>query len=269
MAIINGPFDFTGSLGNMHCYFDPATGKWILAKNGGPPKKLMDTLPSLKKARDYARELGGRSKWGSLLKQSLSGIRHLMFARCWGNIMSAGKLIQRRDETIPLENRDVLVSKDPSVLTQIDFNERHPFRSVIRDNFVIDFSSDKRTVTLSIPGFIPANDAWWVTKYLAVRLYLVVAQSSDMVWNPVTLKYEPVVPGLELLSRKVVSGWMYNNSIPIDVYLSILLDDPAFSIPGTVMVVAVGVEFSLLAIDGEPSVKPNSGSMAIVKWYTE
>jgi hypothetical protein len=269
MAIINGPFEFTGSLGNMHCYYDPATGKWILAKNGGPTQEQMNTLASLANARAYARELGGRSRWGSLLKQSLSCIRRLMFARCWGKIMAAGKLIQRRDETVPLGNRDVLVSKDPGVLIQIDFNERHPFRSVIRDSFVIDLSSDKRTVTLSIPGFIPANDAWWVAKYLAVRLYLVVAQTADMVWNPVTKKYEPVVPDLELLTRKVVSGWMYNNSIPIDVNLSVLLDDPAFSVPGTVMVVAVGVEFALTAIDGQPVVLPNNGTMAIVKWYTE
>jgi hypothetical protein len=253
----------------MHCYYDPATGQWILAKDGGPNKKLMDTLPSLENARAYAREMGGRSRWGSLLKQSLSGIRHLMFARCWGNIMAVGKLIQRQDASIPLGNRDVLVSQDPGVLTQIDFNERHPFRSVIRDSYVIDLSSDKRTVTLSIPGFIPANDAWWVTKYYAVRLYLVVAQTADMAWNPVTQRYEPVVPNLELLSRKVVSGLMYNNSIPIDVYLSVLLDDPAFSIPGTVMVVAVGVEFSLSAINGEPNVTQHCGSMAIVKYYTE
>ena len=225
--------------------------------------------PCLEKARAYARELGGRSKWGSLLKQSLSGIRHLMFARCWGKIMATGKLIRRQDATIPLGNRDVLVSTDPGVLTQIDFSERQPFRSVIRDNYVINLSSDKRIVTLGIPGFIPANDAWWVTKYYAVRLYLIVAQIADMVWNPVIQMYEPVVPDLELLSRKVVSGWMFNNSIPIDVNLSVLLDDPAFSKPGTVVVVAVGVEFSLSAIDGQPVVMPHYGSMAIVKWYTE
>ena len=35
MAIINGLFNFSGSCGNMRCYFDSATGKWILAKNGG------------------------------------------------------------------------------------------------------------------------------------------------------------------------------------------------------------------------------------------
>ena len=269
MSIINGPFNFSGKLGNMHCYYDPTRGIWILAGNGGAKKKVMATHPNLEKARAYARELGGRSKWGSSLKQSLSAVRHLMFACCWAKIMTTGKLLQRQDEAVPLGNRDVLVSQDPGVLTRIDFNERYPFRSIIRDNFVIDLSSDKRTVTLSIPGFIPSNDAWWVTKYLAVRLYLVIAQTSDMVWNPVTQTYEPLVPGLELLSRKVVSGWMYNNSIPVDVNLSVLLDDPAFFISGSVMVVAVGVEFSLSAINGEPSVAPHQGSMAIVKWYTE
>ena len=33
MASINGPFNFNGSFSNMRCYFDTATGQWILAKN--------------------------------------------------------------------------------------------------------------------------------------------------------------------------------------------------------------------------------------------
>jgi hypothetical protein len=102
-----------------------------------------------------------------------------------------------------------------------------------------------------------------------VRLYLVIAQTSDMAWNPLNKQYEPVVPDLEVLSCKVVSEWMYNNSIPVDVNLPVSLDDPAFSIPGTAVVVAMGVEFALSAINGQPYALPNSGSMAIVKCYAE
>ena len=46
MAIINGPFDFKGSFGNMRCYYDPGTKKWIFGKKGGFDKNQFETLPS-------------------------------------------------------------------------------------------------------------------------------------------------------------------------------------------------------------------------------
>jgi hypothetical protein len=88
-----------------------------------------------------------------------------------------------------------------------------------------------------------------------------------MVYNPVTEKWEPTVDGLELISRKVVSGWMFYNSESNDVNLSVSLDDPAFSLPGTVVVAAMGVEFALSAINGEPYPEPHCGSMSIVKSF--
>ena len=66
-----------------------------------------------------------------------------------------------------------------------------------------------------------------------------------MAYNQENQKWEPVVEGLELLSKKVVSDWMCKNSTPQDVNLSISLDEPAFSLPGTAVVVALGVEFAL------------------------
>jgi hypothetical protein len=128
---------------------------------------------------------------------------------------------------------------------------------------------DKKTATLSIPGFVTANDAWWVTKYLAVRLYLVIAQISDVAWNPENKKWEPVVCDLQIHSEKTVSDWMYNNSEPQDVNLSVSLDEPAFSLPGTAVVVAVGVEFALKANNGQPFALPHNGSVGIEGVYNQ
>ena len=269
MATINGPFDFTGSFGNMRCYWDPGTKKWIFGKKGGFDKKQFETLETLKPQRENASDLSGRSKWGSLLYESLTSVHKLMDIRCWGKIMAVGRIIQRQDTTGTKELHKVEVGKDLQAIAQIEFNEPHPLRSVIRDSYTVDFLPDKKTATLRIPGFVTANDAWWVTKFLAVRLNLVIAQISDMAYNPENKKWEPVVTGLEVLSKKAVSDWFYYNSLEHDVFLSASLDDPAFSLPGTAVVVAVGVEFALAESNGEPSALPHNGTMGIVRCFNQ
>jgi len=269
MAIINGPFEFSGSLGNNRCYWDPGTKKWIFGKKGGFTRNQFKTLESLQPQRENANDFKGRSKWGSLLYDSLTCVHHLMYIRCWGKIMAAGKILQRQDTTGTKGMRKIEVGKDLQAIAQINFSEINPLRSVIRDSYVVNFLPDKKTATLSIPGFVTANDAWWISKFYAVRLYLVIAQISDMAWNPENENWEPVVSELETLSKKTISDWMYNNSLPQDVNLQVSLDDPAFSLPGSAVVVALGVEFSLTSNNGQPFALPHNGSVGIVGCYNQ
>jgi len=269
MATINGPFEFNGSFGNMRCYYDPGTKKWVFGRKGGFTKKQFQTLESLEPQRENASELTGRSKWCSLLYQSLTFVQHLMDIRCWAKIMAGGTIIQRQDTNNPKGLRMIEVGKDLQAITRIEFNELHPLRNVIRDSYVVNFLPDKKTATLTIPGFVTNNDAWWVTKYLAVRLYLVIAQTSDMAYNTENKQWEPIVSDLELLSKKAVTEWMYNNSSAQDVNLTVSLDEAAFSVPGTAVVVALGVEFALSSTNGQPFALPHNGSVAIVKCYNQ
>jgi hypothetical protein len=183
--------------------------------------------------------------------------------------MAGGKIIQRQDTTSSKGMHKIEVGKDLQTIAKIEFNEPNPLRSVIRDSYVVNFLPDKKTATLTIPGFVTNNDAWWVTKYYAVRLYLVIAQISDMAYNTENEKWEPVVEGLELLSKKTVSDWMCKNSVSQDVFLSVSLDEPAFSLSGTAVVVALGVEFALTSNDGQPFALPHNGSVGIVECYNQ
>jgi hypothetical protein len=269
MATINGPFEFNGSFGNMRCYYDPGTKKWVFGKKGGYTRKQLQSLDSLEPQRENTSDFGGRSKWGSLLYQSLTSIQQLMDTRCWGKIIAGGKIIQKQDTTSPKGLHKIEVGKDLQAIAQIDFNEPHPLRSVIRDSYAVNFLPDKKTATLSIPSFVTANDAWWISKFLAVRLYLVIAQTSDMAYNAENKQWEPIVDGLELLSKKAVSDWMYNNNLLHNVNLSVSLDEPAFSLPGIAVVVALGVEFALSSSNGQPFALPHTGSVAIVGCYNQ
>jgi len=183
--------------------------------------------------------------------------------------MTAGRLILQAEPDGIHGYRTISVNNKPGALSKIEFNERHPFRSVIHVAYEALLSPDKTTVTLSIPGFITSKDVQWVSKFYAVRLYLVIAQLSDVSWNPVLETYGPVVPDLELLSKCTLSDWMVMNSEPTDVHLEASFEQPAFTSAGTSVIVAMGVEFSTSAAMGQPYVTPGSGSVAIVGCFTE
>jgi hypothetical protein len=268
MAINYGPFNFSGSFGNVRFYYDPVLKLNIAAGTGIHTRDAFWNNPNNARSWDLVREFGGRSKWASQVKKSLSDIEHLMFQRCFNQIQTSGYLIQQQDEIGVNDLRGVIVNNDTGVLLDINLNERNPFSRVLRGNYEVNLSPDKKTITLTIPGFIPSKHAHWKTNYYAVRFYLVVFQISDTIWNPVTQKYEPVVSDLELLSQCTVSEWIFRNGISMDVILQATLEQVALTLPGTTLGVALGVEFSLSAFRGQPNVKSDSGSAAIIAYYT-
>ena len=269
MADNKNPFDFTGSFGDFCSYNNPATGKPIVCRKGGPTPEQFKNDPNYARARERSTEFGGRSKWSALVKKSFSDMGHLMHMRCFNQIMAAGRLIQENEPDGIHGSRTISVINNPGALPMIEFNESHPFRNVIRVAYETLLSDDKTTVTLGIPGFVTSRDVRWLPKFYAVRIYLAIAQLADVSWNSVLGIYEPVVPDLELLSQCTVSDWMVLNSEPTDVLLKASFEQPAFTSAGTSVIVATGVEFATSVFMGQPYVTPRSGSMAIVEYFTE
>jgi hypothetical protein len=269
MATHKGPFDFDGSMGGFRSYYDPSTGKRIDGETGGPTSDEFWNNPNYLPAQKRAIELGGRSKWASLIKLGLFDIRHLMHSRAFNNIVAVGRPIQAQDETADIGFRGIAVNRDPGALLEIDFNKDLPFASVIREIYQIAFSADNKTVTLTIPSFVPTRDIRRVTKYVAVRFFLNISQVSAVVWNPETKKYEPVVSDLELISKCTIGEWIAKTDASGEIVLEASFDEPAFSVPGTTVLVSMGIEFATSMKQGQPYVLPQSGTMAIVGYFTE
>ena len=263
------PYDFDDNLGDFRSYYDPATGKRIRGRKGGPTPEQYRDDPKYARARERSNEFGGRSKWSSLVKTSLLDLGHLMHVRCFNKIMVAGRLIQEQEADGLHGYRCISVNNNPGALSMIEFNERHPFKSVVHVAYETLLSPDKTTVTLSIPRFITSRDVWWDSKFYAVRMYMVIAQLSDVSWNPVLEIFEPVIPDLELLSICTVGDWMVRNSEPTDVHLEASFEQPALTCVGTSVIVAMGVEFSTAVVMGQPYVTPRSGTAGIVGCFTE
>ena len=268
MSIIKGPLEFTGSLGNMRSYYDPSLGKQILSRIGGPTREQFLNDPNYARQRQVSSELIGRSLWASQVKQGLSDLKHLMHPRCFNLITAGGKLIQQRDNTSPNGQLAIVVKNNPGILTGIDFNKLCPFSKVIGNIYEIILQPDKETVTFSIPGFISSRDVNWVSRFFAVKFSLVIAQISDVVWNPDIDGYAKVVPNLEVFTRSTTGNWIVRNNEPGDVNLTVTFDEPTLTIPGTTVIAALGVEFSVPANNGQPAVLYQNGSLAIVGYWT-
>jgi hypothetical protein len=78
---------------------------------------------------------------------------------------------------------------DPGTKQSV-FGLKGGFNKKQYQTLALSFLADKKTATLTIPGFVTNNDSWWVTKYYAFRLYLVIAQISDMAYNTENKKWE-------------------------------------------------------------------------------
>ena len=269
MSSFKGPFENNGSFGDLRYYYDPVLRKFMLSQKGGPTREQFLTHPNYKRPRANSSELGGRSKFASLLYQSLSDVKHLMYPRCFNQIVAAGRMIQKQDTVGTIGFRTIAVENASDVLAGIDFNERTPFRNVFRGAYETDLSPNQSIVALRLPGFVPDRHVHWVTTYNAYRVYLVIGQIADVAWDNVNKMYNPVVEDLEVLSQFAVSDWKSKNSESVDIELTAAFEQPALAKQNTAVIVAMGVEFASSIINGIPYALPGSGSMAIVACYSQ
>jgi len=268
MARNNGPIQFIGSLGNIRSYYDPTLKKYILSTKGGANKNLIMNNPSFARTRDCMNEFSACSKWVSMIRKSLFCLNHLTYKRYFSGVVKLAKVIQLQDEVSTFGFRNILSSKCPNLLKEINFNQEHPFAGVIHDAYNVTFSADKKTVQLSMPGFIPATKLWWSTPFFSYRFYLVIAQLSDMVWYEKEKRYIPVVDDLRGLTKSQTTNWMINNMEPVDILMEVSFDQPALSQPGTTVLVALGIEMSAGNTSGSAYITPGNGTVGIVECYS-
>jgi hypothetical protein len=65
MAQLNGPLQFTGSIGNLRCYYDKRLKRYILSSKGGANKEQILNSPVFKRTHENMSEFAGCSKWAS------------------------------------------------------------------------------------------------------------------------------------------------------------------------------------------------------------
>jgi len=267
MAHNDGPIKFNGSLGNIRSYYDSGLKKTILTTKGGANKNLILNNPAFARTRDCINEFTACSIWASLLRRSFLDIDHLMYSRYYAEIVKLTKEIQVKDQESPYGFRSIEASKSAYMLREISFNRQHPFNGVIRDAYSIVLSPDKKTVNFTMNGFTPMSKLSWPTRFSAFRLYLAIAQVSDMVWNERDKRFNTIYSDLERLTQCTVTDWMGRNMEPVDIEMEVSFDEPALTQSGTTVVVALGIEMATDVSSGGAYIPPGNGTVGIVECF--
>ena len=97
MATLKGPILFTGSIGDIRCYYDKARNQYTISLKGGQTKNQVENSPTLERQRENMNEMKLAAKWASLLQKSLHAINHLHWGYYFPKINAMGKAIIRHD----------------------------------------------------------------------------------------------------------------------------------------------------------------------------
>jgi hypothetical protein len=254
-------------MGNIRAYYDKALKRYVLSNKGGANKDLILNSPKLARQRENMNEFKGCTKWASQLRRSLEKIDHLFKGYYFSTIVAMAKFIQKQDDMGERGFRSIESSKFSRLLPSLNFNYLHLFDQVFLPQYEILFSDDKTTVTLKLLDFKSFTRIYWPEIYSSYRITLVIAQIPDYAWNYADKAYQPIIKGLITASEAAFSDWHSRSMQPVDIILSASFAKPALQQPGTMVVVAIGVEVSSFPLNASILNATGTGTMKIVECY--
>jgi hypothetical protein len=267
MAQLKGPILFTGSVGGIRAYYNKTLKRYVVSTKGGSTKEIINNNPTMERQRENMSEFKGCTKMASQLRRALDSISHLRQGYYFSQLVALAKLIQKQDDEGIKGTRSILLSKYSRLLLSFNFNQLHPFDQVFAQRYEVSFSEDKRTVTLKLPELKSASRIYWPSGFEAYRIALVIVQQPDWTWNLEGKRFEPVVKNLELKTVTTFSGWRSRNTVPEDIVLTATFEEAALQLPGTTVVVAMGIEVSAYQLDTFVINTTGVGTMKIVECF--
>lgn len=264
MAEITGPFRFKGSLGNFRVYWNSAAQKWVVATKGGANRNLIINSAAFVRVRENMSEFKACGKWSCLIRKGLFEIDHLNYGYYMAEIVKLSKVIQKMNRLGVKGHRNIEPSKYKSLLTDIVFNQLHPFKKVLPRQPEVIADAQRKTITLNLPQFYPQYELGWAEKYSCYRFTLAIAQLSDYTYVEEDGDYGPAHFGLNAKKATVISEWLMHDTNAADISLTASFADDAIPPDDATVMIALGIEFATRLSGNAISSGPRDGTMALV-----
>ena len=258
---------FPCSNSQMRSCFEKSLKKMMLSMVGGPAKNPVSEMGAKMVLIQKPTEFGECSKWASVFRKTISCIDHLIHSQYFSEIGRMARSILNTDVENEKGCRSIASSQVPELLKRIVFSKKVAFFGFANEGPEVSLFSDKKTVRYSMPGFVPWHGLRWPKEFYAFRLYLVIGQLSDWVWDENNGEFRACVEGLENLTKCTVSEWMERNREPIDVVMDVSFDKPALTKPGTTVFVMMGIEVSTTARIKQDYLPAPYGTVGIIECF--
>ena len=244
MAEIEGPLRFKGSMGDVSCYYNSVLKKWIVRKKGGPHKEHIKKSKVFKIVRLNMAEFKACDKWCHLLRVGLFELDDFNWGLYMSGVVQLAKTIQLMDVESETGTRSIESSKYKSLLTDINFNDLHPFDKVVRRHPEVISDDERMSFMVNLPQFYARRELIWRNTFTHYRFALTIAQLSDYICHANPDNNGPAHRRLEDNRVVVFSEWIQKSASPEDISLSASFAEDAMPPSDATVLVALGIEFA-------------------------
>jgi hypothetical protein len=267
MAIVKGPFQISGSVGELSFYTRRGSDKVIMRTKGGASADKIKRQPQYAAFRNQQKEWSGVTKLASGIRMALGGLHRLADYNITASLNGLVNKMQKANTTAEKGKRPVKLSDYKQAIDGFNLNRNQAFNSVLRVSLNFDIDRDELKATVNIPRINTAIDLvnWQRLPYF--RIVVALGTASDMVYNENLNDYLPEVPGLHGASATVNSAWYAANTVVDEQQLvAVMTEKQKGMLSNKVsLMLSIAVEFGTIGIGGEPVEVKYAGSGKVLK----
>jgi hypothetical protein len=264
MAELIGPIRFKGSIGGMSCYYNKVLKKWIFRTKGGANKNQIENNAAFARTRENMTEFNACGKFCKQIRLGLFELDELNYGMYMNGMVKLAKFIQKMDPIGPRGWRSIEASRHKEMLTDIDFNQNHPFKQVVLRKPVVTSDADRMTVTVEFPHFVSQWELFWKEKYSDYRFILAISQLSDYTGDAPSKTFGAQYPDLEENQGLCVGEWMSRSTEAHDISLTASFLEGNIPPTDATVLVALGIEIAMGRTGRAIYSQKGDGTMALV-----
>lgn len=262
MAKLNGPLDFTGSIGNLTFYKQKNSDHTFVKEKTTLTPKRIKTDPCFKRTRQMATEWDGcvtTFKWIHRTLKPLDATADYSFA---GPLQGLMKPVQKADTEGVYSRRSVQLSHYPHILEGFTLSIKTPFDSLMRTPMPCSIEKDALSARVLIPQIIHGLNFRPRSSHPYFRVIASLGVVPDVHYSP--FGYTPdVTPGSNLPQVAATEWTGVKKGMPetgLELQLPYTVVFPTFS-----LVLAVAISFGTLDVVGNVQAVKYAGSGRIAK----
>lgn len=267
MAIVKGPFQVTGSVGELSFYTRRGSDKVIMRTKGGASGDKIKRLPQYAGFRGQQKEWSGVTKCASGIRMAFGGLHRIADYNLTAPLNGLVNKMQKADTSAEKGKRPVLFSGFRQALDGFNFNRNYPFNSVCRVSVNHEIDRNNLQATVTVSRINTAIDLVNVQRLPYFRIVVALGTASDMLFNERLNDYTPAVPALHGASATTNSVWFAANTVVGEQLLTVAMTEKqkSYLTDHVSVLLSIAVEFGTIGISGEPVEVKYAGSGKVLK----
>lgn len=238
MAILNGPFDFSGKFGNYSAYKKAGSDKIVLRRKGGPTRKQIKNAPQFERTRQINAEFLGCTMLATGIRGAVYPVSHLADFTINAVFNGIAKKMQVLDDVGEIGERGIFLSMYPNMLAGFNFNRVYTFDRIVSHPVTVLPLRTAFAATVSIPQLIPDISLISPWKLPYFRFIVSLGPVGDVVHKGT--RYDSVDAGAISFQY---TEWQHTTA-PSDAFdCSLRLLKPATA--NVSLICCVGIEFGM------------------------